>query len=407
MNLRLSLFALAAAGLSLPALAIERMAVTATNTLDIARPAETISVPWARVNEFLPHAQPQHLVIKDAAGHVLPYQIINVAAEAKDPKYVGVAYSELLFQHDFAAGEKSAGFTIETTENTVAPFPPKAFARYVPERLDDFAWENDKIAHRTYGPALAAPDAEHRGKEVLVTSGLDIWFKRVPYPIVDRWYNIGHDHYHRDEGEGIDMYNVGASRGAGGTGIWDGKQLYVGANYKSWKVLANGPVRAVFELSYDAWNAAGAKVTEVKRFTTDAGHYFDRIDSTFGFNGPQQMTAAVGLNRHPSDKGQEVKVDFSEDAADKALVQWVTQKSLGDFGVAVIVPTAANPAFAGDKNNALVLAPVVSGQPLRYYVGAAWTRAGDIKSQQEWQRYVADEAARLRTPVSVSVAAAR
>jgi pectinesterase len=166
-------------------------------------------------------------------------------------------------------------------------------------------------------------------------------------------------------------------------------------------------VRAVFELSYDAWDAAGAKVTEVKRFTTDAGHYFDRIDSTFGFSGPQQLVAAVGLNRHPSDKGQEVKVDFSEDAADKALVQWVTQKSLGDFGVAVIVPTAAKPAFAGDKNNALVLAPVVSGQPLRYYVGAAWTRAGDIKSQQDWQRYVADEAARLRTPVSVSVAAAR
>jgi pectinesterase len=405
MTLRLSLFALATASFALTAGAAERMSVTATNTLDIARPAETISIPWARVNEILPHAQPQHLIVKDAAGHVLPYQIINVSAEAKDPQYVGVAYSELLFQHDFAPGEKSAGFTIETTGQTVAPFPPKTFGRYVPERLDDFAWENDKVGHRTYGPALAAPDSEHRGKEVLVTSGLDIWFKRVPYPIVDRWYNIGHDHYHRDEGEGIDMYNVGASRGAGGTGIWDGKQLWVGANYKTWKVLANGPGRTIFELSYDGWDAAGAKVSEVKRFTVDAGHYFDRIDSTFGFKGPRQLTAAIGLNRHPSDKGQEVKVDFVENAADKSLVQWVTQKSLGDFGVAVIAPSAATPAFAGDKNNALVLAPVTNGQPLRYYVGAAWTRAGEIKSQQDWQRYVADEAARLRAPVSVSVAA--
>ena len=32
------------------------------------------------------------------------------------------------------------------------------------------------------------------GKEVLVTSGLDVWCKRVSYPIVDRWYNKGHDH---------------------------------------------------------------------------------------------------------------------------------------------------------------------------------------------------------------------
>jgi hypothetical protein len=407
MTLRLPLFALAAASLALDAGAAERMAVTATHALDIARPAETISVPWARVNASLPHAQPQHLIVRDAGGHLLPYQIINVAPEAKDPQYVGAAYSELLFQHDFAPGEKSADFTIETTEQTVAPFPPKTFGRYVPERLDDFAWENDKVAHRTYGPALAAPDAEHRSKEVLVTSGLDIWFKRVPYPIVDRWYNIGHDHYHRDEGEGIDMYNVGASRGAGGTGVWDGKRLWVGANYKTWKVLANGPVRTIFELSYDGWDAAGTRVTEIKRFTVDAGHYFDRIDSTFGFDGPRQLTSAIGLNRHPSDKGQEVKVDFVENAADKSLVQWVTQKSLGDFGVAVIAPGAASPAFAGDKDNALTLAPVTNGQPLRYYVGAAWTRAGEIKSQQDWQRYVADEAARLRAPVSVTVAAAQ
>lgn len=34
-------------------------------------------------------------------------------------------------------------------------------------------------------------------------------------------------------------------------GVWDGKQLYVGSNFRSWKILANGPVRTVFELSYD------------------------------------------------------------------------------------------------------------------------------------------------------------
>jgi pectinesterase len=406
MILRLSLFALAA-GTALSAGAAERLTVTVSHSLDLARPAETIAIPWARVNEALPHAFAQQLVVKDAAGHVLPYQVTNVAPEAKDPHYVGAAYGELLFQHDFAPGEKSAAFTIEKAASTVAPFPPRAFARYVPERLDDFAWENDKLAHRTYGPALAAPAPKGSDKEVLVTSGLDIWFKRVPYPIVDRWYNIGHDHYHHDEGEGIDMYNVGGSRGAGGTGIWDGKTLYVGANYASWKVLANGPVRAVFELRYDAWDAAGTKVAEVKRFTVDAGHYFDRIDSTFSFSGPQQLTAAIGLNRHPSDKGEEKKVDFIESRADGALLQWVTQNTLGDFSVAVIVPQAENPSFGGDARNALVFAPAAAGQPLRYYVGAAWTRASEFKSPQDWQRYVAEEAARLRSPVTVSLAAAR
>ncbi|MEX5744334.1 DUF4861 family protein [Massilia sp. X63] len=406
MSHRLSAIALAAlftvAG---AAGAAERLTVTVSHTLDIARPAETIAIPWAKVNEALPQALNQQLVVKDAAGRVLPYQVTNIAPTAKDPRFIGAAYGELLFQVDFKPGEKRTTVTIEKAGATVPPFPARTAARFVPERLDDFAWENDRLAHRTYGPALAAPAPAGSDKEVLVTSGMDIWFKRVPYPIVDRWYNIGHDHYHVDEGEGIDMYNVGPTRGAGGTGIWDGQKLYVGTNYARWKILANGPVRTVFELHYDGWDAQGTKVSEVKRFTVDAGRWFDRIDSSFSFAGPKQLIAAVGLNKRPSDKGQEVKVDFSQNKQDGSLVQWVTQKSFGDFGVAVIVPGASG--FAADERNGLVTAPVVSGQPLRYHVGAAWTRGSPFATQADWQRHVAEEAARLRAPVTVSMSASR
>ncbi|PWF43628.1 DUF4861 family protein [Massilia glaciei] len=395
-----------AAAFTTSAGAAERLTVTASHTLDIARPAETIAIPWARVNEALPHALNQQLVIKDAAGRVLPYQVTNLSPLAKDPKFVGAAYGELLFQHDFAPGQKRAVFTIEKAGASVAPFPAKTYARFVQERLDDFAWENDKLAHRAYGPALGAPAPAGGDKEVLQTSGMDIWFKRVPYPIVDRWYNIGHDHYHVDQGEGIDMYNVGTTRGAGGTGIWDGKALAVGTNYKQWKIVTNGPVRTVFELSYDAWDASGVKVSELKRFTVDAGRYFDRIDSTFSFSGPAKLTAAVGLHKRPSDKGQEVKVDFTENRADGTLVQWVTQSSLGDFGVAVIVPQEGAVNFAADERNALVTAPVAAGRALSYHVGAAWTRGSPFATQRDWQKHVAEEAARLRAPVSISLSAA-
>jgi hypothetical protein len=400
-HLRLSLFALAAVATA--ASAADRLTITVTQDLSIARPSETIAVPWKSVNDALPHAGIQHIVVKDASGRVLPHQVTNVAPEAKDPQRNGVAYGELLFQHDFAPGEKSATFTVEKSDAVVAPFPTKVSARIVPERLDDFAWENDKIAHRTYGPALAAPAPAGSSKEVLKTSGLDIWFKRVPYPIVDRWYNIGHDHYHHDEGEGIDMYNVGTTLGAGGTGIWAGGKLYSGINFTHWKVLANGPVRAIFELTYDGWDAAGTQVSEVKRFTVDAGHYFDRIDSTFTFAGGRPLTVAVGLNKEPADKGEDAQATLAEDKAAKALVQWVAQKKMGDFGVAVIMPSAGTPAYGSDARNAFMLAPATSGKPLRYYVGAAWTRAGEITSEQQWKRYVADEAARVAAPVHVSL----
>ncbi|WP_313175053.1 DUF4861 family protein [Massilia sp.] len=398
---RLILAAALAASFSAPSVhAAERLAVTVEHDLAIARPSETISIPWSEVNAVLPGALIQKIAVKDAQGRVLPHQVTNVAPLAKDPKNAGIAYGELLFQHSFAPGEKRAAFTVEKTEALAPVFPVKAFARYVPERLDDFAWENDKIAHRTYGPALAAPAQPGVTKEVLVTSGLDLWFKRVDYPIVDRWYNKGHDHYHHDEGEGMDMYNVGKSRGAGGTGVWDGKQLYTGVNYASWKVLANGPVRAVFELHYANWDAGGRQVSEVKRFTVDAGHYLDRIDSTFSFTGSEPVTVAAGLNRTPSDKGQNPQIATRREGA--VLLQWVGQASNDAFGTAVVVPGAEG--FAQDALNELILAKASSGKPLRYYAGGAWSRAGEITSLEQWLRLAQDTAARDGNPVRVTLA---
>jgi len=389
--------------LPLAATAAERMTVTVTNDLDAPRPSETIAVPWTSVNTALPGARLQQIVVKDEKGNVLPYQVTNVAPQLKDPKNVGAAYGELLFQHDFAKGEKTAHFTVEKIDGVAPVFPAKTFGRYVPERLDDFAWENDRIGHRMYGPALAAPAPAGSGKEVLVTSGIDIWFKRVSYPIVDRWYNKGHDHYHVDEGEGMDMYNVGTSRGLGGTGIWDGQRLWTGRNYATWKVLANGPVRTVFEVTYETWDGGGVAVSETKRISLDAGQQFDRVTSVFQFGKPE-LTVAVGVNKTPSDKDQDAKVEAANDAASGAVLQWVQQKSKGDFGTAIAIANGST-SFAQDDKNSLLLAKVKSGEPLHYLMGAAWNRATDIKRMDQWRALVADFVTRERNPLKVTTEA--
>jgi pectinesterase len=388
---------------ALAARAAERIAVTATNDFPGARPAETITIPWSQINQALPGAFLQRIAVKDAKGNSLPYQVTNIAPEAKDPHGVGVAYGELIFQHDFAAGEKSAVFSVEKTDVVSPVFPSKVFARYVPERLDDFAWENDKVAHRTYGPALAETRQPGTNKEVLVTSGLDIWCKRVDYLIVDRWYNKGHDHYHHDEGEGMDMYNVGTSRGAGGTGIWDGKQLYAGRNFKTWKVIANGPIRAIFELSYETWTAGGAIVSEIKRFTVDAGCNFDQIESTFTAEvGPKTFTVAIGLNKDSGDKGQNTVATVTKSESDGWLSQWEAQKTNGSLGEGIVVPSGLE-GFAEDPVNQLVLAHATSGQTLRYYVGFGWSKAGEFTTQESWNSYVTAFAARLKSPLKITL----
>lgn len=394
--------ALAVAGTSGMASAAEptpRLQLTVHHTLAAARPAETIAVPWREVARQLPGARLHQLAVRDATGRLLPYQVTNVDPQAKDPRGEGTAYGELLFQHDFAAGEQQARFTIEKAEAVVPPFPARAFARPVPERLDDFAWENDRIAHRTYGPALAAPAPPGSGKEVLVSSGIDVWFKRPSYLVIDRWYTKGHDHYHQEQGEGLDMYGVGRSRGLGGSGLWNGQRLFTSGNYARWRILANGPIRVAFELAYDTWDADGRPVSELKRFTLDAGQLFTAVESRFTAAGPQPLRVALGLNKAPAYTSQGPVISTHRDA--DTLVQWVRQRSAGDFGTALILPGADG--HADDALNELILATVAPGQPLRYHLGAAVSWSGEFTSTEAWQAYVAAWRERVAAPVQVRI----
>jgi pectinesterase len=114
----------------------------------------------------------------------------------------------------------------------------------------------------------------------------------------------------------------------------------------------------------------------------------------------------VGLNKDPADRGQAAAVDTATTASDPSLSQWVIQKSNGAFGTTIIMPSATAQPFAQGGYNQLLLASVNSGQPLRYYVGAAWDRGGEFTSRQAWLAYVAAEAVRVRSPIKVTLSAA-
>ena len=142
----------------------------------------------------------------------------------------------------------------------------------------------------------------------------------------------------------------------------------------------------------------------MKRFTVDAGHNLDQIDSTFTVVGKaKEITVAIGLNKSPADKGQEAKIDLTPNPTDGWFTQWVVQKTNGSLGTAVIVPAAAFAGFAEDERNQLVLAKATSGQPLRYFVGAGWSKAGEFTTQQQWNDYVAACAVRIRVPLKITL----
>ena len=143
------------------------------------------------------------------------------------------------------------------------------YSRFVPERIDDYAWENNKVAFRTYGP-VAQKMTEDKVKGGTLTSGIDAWLKRVEYPVINKWYEkytTGTGTYHKDTGEGLDNFHVGDSRGIGGVAVKLDSTYFFSKNFTTWKTITTGPIRTSFILTYADWDAAGNKITEVKHIS--------------------------------------------------------------------------------------------------------------------------------------------
>ena len=224
--------------------------------------------------------------VRDAAGQPVLSQAVDLNDDGK--------FEQLIFQADFEPRQTKT-FTLTVGERQIPRIADfKAYGRFVRERRDDFAWENDRIAHRMYGAAL-----ETWAQEPLTSSAVDVWTKRVRRLVINDWYMV--DDYHQDNGTGGDFYSAGKSRGCGGNGVWAGGKLYPSANFRDTRVLANGPIRVMFELTYAAWDAAGTRVSEVKRVTLDAGQNLDRFESLL--HGGRRAGHRRPRSRHQEERG--------------------------------------------------------------------------------------------------------
>lgn len=325
----------------------------------------------------------------------------------------------LLFQVDLAPGE-SRTFYLFFGQSTLPAVPPpivKTMARYVPERFDDFAWESDRIAHRIYGQALIKAEGT-------VSSGADVWIKKDRGLIVDAMYAT--KHYHEDNGSFIDDYRVGKSRGCGGLGIWDGKKLFVSSNWKSWKLITTGPIRSEFELTYDAWDAGnGRMVSEVKRFSIDAGSWLTKVSSTISSEDKSPLTIGVGLAERACPTNREEFI--ANDLAEGWMTYWQPEdQPKGTTAVAILLPkgsvkefTNDNPSMPDSVKHANVPQPTHEGyppirtqlavtqtevgKPFEYYFGACWDRSGDFTNHIQWENYLKRFAERRDQPLQVTV----
>ncbi len=369
--------------------AANQLTITAVNPLPLARASQTIEIS-AKDLAPLGEASLEKIHVRDAAGK-------DLLCQAVDTDYDDYHQPDIvIFQSDFAASETKTFTVVAGKKHEFKKTEFKAYGRFVRERFDDFAWENDRIAHRMYGAAL-----ETWKGEPLSSSAVDVWTKHVPGMVIDGWYMA--DDYHADTGEGCDDYSAGTSRGDGGDGLWAADRLWVSRNFVNSRVLANGPIRILFELDYAPFEVNGVSVSEVKRVSLDAGqnldHYQNRYQPFTRPGKPVTLTSAIGLKK--------VVGEQKEFNAERGwLASWEKEEKLpGSQGVAVVLDPKLIEKQTEDKLNQLVVAKVSAENTVSYWAGFGWEQYGPATTAEGWKKFVDEFAQGVQSPIQVRVSA--
>lgn len=334
------------------------------------------------------------ILVKDATGKLLVTQLIDTNLDGTP--------DELLFQAIVPARSKVV-YTLFTDKESNPKSPVSAvttYARFVPERIDDFAWENDRVAFRTYGPEAQRLTEAGRTDGTL-SSGIDLWLKKVNYSIIDSWYAknvVVPGYYHIEHGEGYDPYHVGRSRGTGGTGIWEKDSLHISKNYTKYRVIATGPLRTIFELDYAPWSKYGVK--ETKRISLDLGSNFSKFENKISASSTiPNYTLGITLHKEKGVVGI--------NAQKGVFRHWepIDDSFVGE-GIVInpkVVKSAMDHRSKAVEQSQILVVTAPKNNILTYYVGFAWTGSAQVKSVQDWDAMLDKQAQIVKEPLAVTI----
>ncbi len=329
------------------------------NKGNISIDSMVVELDWHFISKNIDIKDSTRLSLLDDQGGLIPTQF----------SYNPNTHSPVLLVYTSIPAHAEKIVRLVTRSETV--IQPLVFGRFVPERKDDFAWENNKIAFRMYGKALEGTTEN--------AHGIDIWAKRTSRLIINDWYKSGA--YHEDHGEGLDYYSVGKTLGAGNLAPYFSDTVFYPGNFSKWELLENGPLRVRFRLFYDSLNWQGHLLRLQKNITLDAGSMFNRVEVLV--EGPQSISipCVIGIARRPNSDQSFSLVN------DKAVSYWEPpHPQYGSIGISIITPTALQPQQ--QISQWLMPVTLLGKQPFIYYVGATWSKQGDISTSVKWQSYV-------------------
>ena len=411
---------LVALTLCVGAMAAEPLKVVVANPLNYPRAEEMVEIELTEIQKKL--GDVSEFLVTDADGNEIPSQVTY------DKK--------LIFQPGVPAKGKATYF-IKVGKPKM--YEPRVHGRQFPERVDDMAWENDRVAFRCYGPALQASGER--------AWGYDIWNKRTDKLVIeDRFageldpeiasvckklrdrgeYELADDvynavSYHVDHGNGMDCYKVGPTLGAGTTAPLEngGKDIHYPRCYKSFQLLDQGPIRFTVKLVYGTENIDGAQVDETRIISLDAGCQMNK--AIISYNGLKKdapiATGIIVHNENPTAYILNQKDGYMgyEDLGDpNQYKEKYRAKQNQDFGKiyvgAVYEKSPASMEFRGGEGLPGAIGHILGitnyqGGEYVYYFGTGWSRNTNTKflSLTDWEAYLSKFAEQIHNPLKVKL----
>lgn len=391
--------------------------VTISNPINLTRSNQTVEIPMESLEGRLIVDRSQGVVVCcGESGVELPSQI---------------TYDNKLIFQTTLAGEESANFKI--SNGTPQSVEPKVFGAQYANRKDDFAWENDCIAFRIYGPELQASGEKAYGN--------DVWVKSTSDLIVDYRYDLELNpatlrkidslkkcdpqaakelassvSYHNDHGNGMDQYKVGATLGAATAALMHNDTIIYPYCYNDYEILDNGPLRLTVKLTYNPIVVGQDKgVVESRIISIDAGGQFNK--TTLHYSNLSSTTPIISGLIMIEPEG-EAQYTISQEGGYAAYATPPTkgrEQIDGTTYIATIFGNATTKASTyyfsqeesanirgGNSGYAAVFGDYQPNETFSYYWGAAWSKY-NFSSYDEWVEYVDNYAKLIKNPIKIEL----
>jgi hypothetical protein len=366
-------------------------AITVKNTLDKQRSFETVEIYKANLTLKSGEDFSKLKVQDKKTKGILVSQFVDTDQDG--------TVDLLLFQPEIKAKSQKKFQLVLGVKNNEPVTIDYCYSRFVPERTDDYAWENNRVAFRTYGPT-AQKMIEESVKGGTLSSGIDAWCKRVDYPIINKWYEKATKQtgaYHKDSGEGLDNFHVGVSRGVGGIAVKKDGTYYVSKNFTNWKTITTGPIRTSFVLEYANWDANGQIISEKKYISLDYGNNLSKFE--IEVSGTNTINAGITLH-------EKAGVHSKNEAA--GWISYWEPIEDSELGTALVVPnknmisTDLYSTTVKDQSN-FYSEIKVNNRKAIYYVGFGWKKSKQFETKESWEHYLNEFALKSNNPLIISI----